>query len=52
MNGVTTPASSTLNVTGSASFVNFTNGSPLNIAAGLASPVTFGLRIAAQRRAA
>ncbi len=41
LSGVTTYPSMTINQTGAGSFVNFTNGGPLNIAAGLASPSVF-----------
>jgi hypothetical protein len=43
MNGVTTAPSTTLNVTGAASFINVTNGSPLTIAPGLTGPISFNL---------
>ncbi len=41
LNGVTTSASTVINKTGAGSFVNFSNGGALTIAAGLATPSSF-----------
>jgi autotransporter-associated beta strand protein len=41
LTGVTTFASTTINVIGAGTFQNFSNGGTLSIAAGLASPTTF-----------
>jgi autotransporter-associated beta strand protein len=43
LTGVTTAAGATVGVSGPAAFTDFTNGSPLTIAAGLAIPITFSL---------
>jgi hypothetical protein len=43
LTGVTTAPSTKISVTGSATFTNFTNGSPLTIAGGLTAPTTFNL---------